>query len=130
MRDPKMINLVSAYSITQELVSDCSFVASLCITAAYERRFKKQLITKYAHVKSVFSCVCGNIGVSSLTPDDGTSIIYPQNRWGQPVYNPSGKYMVKLFLNGVHRYTLSAATAQQPRGLTTIPLLMVWPAAR
>jgi len=44
--EPKMIHMISPNTITQDLVSDCSFVASLCITADYERRFKKQLITK------------------------------------------------------------------------------------
>jgi calpain-7 len=73
---PVMISQISAYSITQDVIGDCSFVSSLCIGAAYERKFNKQLIT---------------------------SIIYPQNRKGQPVYNPSGKYMVKLHFNGIPR---------------------------
>lgn len=74
--NPTMIYTVSSFSIKQTIVSDCSFVASLAISAAYERRFNKKLIT---------------------------SIIYPQNKDGEPEYNPCGKYMVKLHLNGVPR---------------------------
>uniref|UniRef100_A0ABM5GPJ8 Calpain-7 isoform X3 n=1 Tax=Pogona vitticeps TaxID=103695 RepID=A0ABM5GPJ8_9SAUR len=74
--NPTMIYTVSSFSIKQTIVSDCSFVASLAISAAYERRFSKKLIT---------------------------SIIYPQNKKGEPEYNPCGKYMVKLHINGVPR---------------------------
>lgn len=74
--NPTMIYTVSSLSIKQTVVSDCSFVASLAISAAYERRYSKKLIT---------------------------SIIYPQNKKGEPEYNPCGKYMVKLHINGVPR---------------------------
>ncbi|CAN0508241.1 unnamed protein product, partial [Ectocarpus sp. 8 AP-2014] len=43
--EPRMINNVNPYSIRQDLITDCSFVASLCIASAFERRFHKQLIT-------------------------------------------------------------------------------------
>ncbi|KAI9277707.1 hypothetical protein BC943DRAFT_332639 [Umbelopsis sp. AD052] len=79
MRNPKMIELVSSSALVQDVVTDCSFVASLCVSAAYERKFRKQLIT---------------------------SCIYPQNKFGQPCYNPSGKYMIKLHYNGIKRKVL------------------------
>eukprot|EP00095_Tigriopus_kingsejongensis_P008314 snap_masked-scaffold871_size86487-processed-gene-0.13 protein:Tk08314 transcript:snap_masked-scaffold871_size86487-processed-gene-0.13-mRNA-1 annotation:"hypothetical protein DAPPUDRAFT_304374" len=76
MSQPTVLQVVDCYSVKQTLVSDCSFVASIAISAQYEKRFGKKLIT---------------------------SIIYPQNSKGIPVYNSSGKYMVKLRINGVPR---------------------------
>jgi hypothetical protein len=76
---PTLIKTISPYSIRQRCVTDCSFIASLCICAAFERRFRKRLIT---------------------------SILYPQDANGIPMYNPEGKYMVKLWLNGVGRQVI------------------------
>ncbi len=43
------------------------------VSAYYEQAFRTQLIT---------------------------NIIYPQNAAGKPMYNPNGKYIIKLVLNG------------------------------
>ena len=63
-----MIRAVSANRITQDLVTDCSFVASLCITAAYEQRFRKHATMK-EHIESVAhagSCLDHNMGSGEL----------------------------------------------------------------
>jgi calpain-7 len=73
---PSMIKHITPYSIQQKYVTDCSFIASLCICSTLERKFGKRLIR---------------------------SIIYPQDERGEPMYNPYGKYLVKLWLNGVAR---------------------------
>lgn len=75
LQKPTMVNAITPYTIKQQYVTDCSFIASLCICAAFERRFRKRLIT---------------------------SILHPQVD-GRLLYNPNGKYMVKLWLNGVAR---------------------------
>jgi calpain-7 len=74
--DVAVISSVDPYCISQTLIADCSFVCSLCIAAAFEKRFNKRLITR---------------------------IIYPQNSVGEPIVNPFGKYIVKLHFNGVER---------------------------
>jgi calpain-7 len=79
MTPAMVLGTVSPYNIRQYGVTDCSFIASLCICAAYERRFKKSLISP---------------------------IVYPQDSTGKMVYNPEGKYMVKLWLNGVARQVI------------------------
>jgi len=73
---PVMIRRVSPLCITQDLVGDCSFVASLCICAAFEKRFQRRLVT---------------------------GLVFPQDSTGNPVYNPCGKYVVKLWCNGCER---------------------------
>uniref|UniRef100_M4BYT2 Calpain catalytic domain-containing protein n=1 Tax=Hyaloperonospora arabidopsidis (strain Emoy2) TaxID=559515 RepID=M4BYT2_HYAAE len=86
--------------VKQDVVTDCSFVASLCIAAAYEQRFRKRLIS---------------------------NIIFPADpETNQPVYNPSGKYVVKLWANGVARKVVvddllpvSAASGQLLSSCTT-----------
>ncbi|CAG8611819.1 6340_t:CDS:10 [Cetraspora pellucida] len=76
MSNPKMfVTTISSSAIKQDIVTDCSFVASLCVCAKYERKFNKKLITR---------------------------CIFPQGDDG-PVYNPSGKYMIKLISNGIAR---------------------------
>ena len=78
MNPTMVLRSLSPYTIKQYGVTDCSFIASLCICAAYERRFQNQ--------KSLIS-----------------PIVYPQSPGGTMIYNPEGKYMVKLWLNGVAR---------------------------
>ena len=80
LRNITMIDAITPDTIVQYCVSDCSFIAGLCISAEFECRFKRRLIT---------------------------SLIHPQDPdTGKPIYNPNGVYMVKLWFNGVERRVL------------------------
>ncbi|KAI7831896.1 hypothetical protein BX661DRAFT_141777, partial [Kickxella alabastrina] len=61
--------------IVQEMVTDCSFVAALCASVEHERQFSRQVVTRH---------------------------VYPRRR-GQAAVSGSGKYLVKLFVNGLWR---------------------------
>lgn len=97
-----MIKAISPYSIEQDLVTDCSFIASLCICAAFERRFNKPLITKIIYPQS-------KDGVPGKFYQSGNNRLDLSHRRLSTlhsftsVYNPSGKYMVRLWANGVAR---------------------------
>jgi len=84
-----MVHQVTPYSIRQQFITDCSFVASLCVCAQFERRFQYRLVS---------------------------SLLYPQGEYKnsksqskQPtvlLVNPQGKYLVKLWLNGIARLVI------------------------
>jgi len=86
LQDIVVVKTVTPYTIRQQFITDCSFIAGLCVCAQFERRFQKRLVS---------------------------SLLYPQlvankkqqqsNQSIQLVTNPQGKYMVKLWLNGVAR---------------------------
>ncbi|KAJ2397728.1 cysteine protease [Coemansia sp. RSA 2603] len=73
---PQVFGQIGCEHIVQETVTDCSFVAALCVSVEYERRFRRQVISRH---------------------------LYPRNSSGVPLFNPSGKYMAKLFVNGLWR---------------------------
>ncbi|RKP10346.1 hypothetical protein THASP1DRAFT_27864 [Thamnocephalis sphaerospora] len=102
MRHPEMIKHISSHTIVQHVVTNCSFVASLCVCADYERRFRKPLVTR---------------------------CIYPQDKHGRPYRSTSGKYMIKLLINGIDRKIGILPVAQDGTLLTitTKDLDELWP---
>ena len=64
-------------NIKQTVVGDCSLVCSLIVVAAYQQRFPNTNII--------------------------TGVFYPKDGDGKPVYNPKGKYCIKMLVNGITR---------------------------
>ncbi|KAF8539573.1 hypothetical protein BDD12DRAFT_837089, partial [Trichophaea hybrida] len=62
--------------LTQDVVTDCSVVASLCVCNRREEKGLGRIVS---------------------------NTIYPQDENGRVVVSPSGKYIVKLFFNGCYR---------------------------
>ena len=71
-------------------------MASLTVSADYERKFKTRLVTRYVSYLVVQTC-------DGYTDLCCFRLIYPQNSSGEPVINPNGKYFVSFNLNGCRR---------------------------
>jgi len=69
---------VSGFEVNQNSVGDCSVIASLALAAHME--------CKMDHKKRLITCN-----------------IYPQDQYRNPIYNPFGQYVVKLYVNGLWR---------------------------
>ena len=74
--NPVIYHQVNPRHVTQTCVSDCSFVSAMILSAGFERKFNKKLIT------------CS---------------IFPQAQ-GKPITNPSGKYCIRKGLLSVIVY--------------------------
>ncbi|KAL3766971.1 hypothetical protein ACHAW5_002879 [Stephanodiscus triporus] len=95
---PTMIDTITPYTIKQYCVSDCSFIAGLCISAEFERPSNRQLIKD----PNCILAECERLFNRRLIK----SLIHPQDPNGMPTYNRNGVYMVKLWFNGVERRVL------------------------
>jgi hypothetical protein len=82
---------IDAYSITQGMVGDCSFVSSLIIASLHDRKVD----IRDKQIGKPLRSVAERLILSS---------IYPQDRkTGLPIVSQSGRYLVKLFFNGCYR---------------------------
>jgi len=75
---PDIATEINVFEIMQKSLGDCSVLSSLAVAAHFEMKSKwqKKLISHN---------------------------IFPQDANGKPIYNPAGKYVVKLFINGCWR---------------------------
>lgn len=79
-QSPRMLDAVTPYTIRQTIITDCSFVAAMSVAAYHQRLHPARRLI--------------------------TSCMYPRDPSGRPAYNPGGKYMVTLTVNGVLRKVL------------------------
>jgi calpain-7 len=66
MSEPKMIMALSYFAIKQDLISDCSFVASLAVSVQYEKKFNKRLITSIIYPQNKQGEICCVFEINSL----------------------------------------------------------------
>ena len=74
-------------------------MASLTVSADYERKFKTKLVTRYTHI-------CTHTSAEGNLNNLFSRLIHPQNRAGEPIMNPNGRYFVSFNLNGCRRKVL------------------------
>ena len=103
--DPVLIKWpLDPLAVCQHQVGDCTIVSSMISCANYEKRFKKPLIS---------------------------AILFPQ-KGGRPVFNPAGKYIVKLTFNGIPRkvvvdHRVLVNRSQKPVTVCSRNLGELWP---
>ena len=75
---PDIATQINGYEVMQKQIGDCSVLSSLAVAAHFElkHQYKKRLISNK---------------------------IFPQDENLHPIYNPTGHYIVKLFVNGTWR---------------------------
>ena len=84
---------LSPEDVTQHIVSDCSFCASLAVCIAHNRRFS----TKVRFV--LFIKLPRQLMVRQL----GLAALYPQDDQGLPVTDDTHMHSVRLLINGAFR---------------------------
>ncbi|KAK2956033.1 putative Calpain-type cysteine protease DEK1 [Blattamonas nauphoetae] len=99
-QDMAIFGEMNPATIHQTVVGDCSFLSSLSGIALLERRTGKKYLS---------------------------NLIYPQNRQGVSVYNPIGRYFVRLYFNGCWRRVIIDDKLPCSSSSTRSPLTIATP---